>query len=370
MESRKSTMEKLGINEAFWINKKVFITGHTGFKGTWLSIWLQNLGALVTGYSLAPPTSPNMFDITSASENMQSFIGDIRDLDLLKKSLEEVQPEIIFHLAAQPLVRDSYNDPIETYSTNVMGTVNLLNIIRDVKSVRSVVVITTDKCYENKEWMWGYRETDPMGGYDPYSNSKGCVELVCSSFKMSFFNPKNYNLHKVGLATARAGNVIGGGDWAKNRIMTDLISSFVENKQIYIRNPNSIRPWQHVLEPLSGYIILAQKLFNEGHIYSEGWNFGPSEDDAITVNEIVQKMIDILGFTPPLEIDNSEQLHEAATLKLDTSKARSKLKWLPKFKIDDALTYTVDWYIKYKEGHDMKKFTLEQITNYQNREKK
>jgi CDP-glucose 4,6-dehydratase len=362
-------MEKMDINETFWINKKVFITGHTGFKGTWLSIWLHSLGAIVTGYSLSPPTKPNMFEITSVVDDIQSIIGDIRDLNFLKKTIEDFQPEIIFHLAAQPLVRDSYNDPIETYSTNVMGTVNLLNILREIKSVRSIVVITTDKCYENRESIWGYRETDPMGGYDPYSNSKGCVELVCSSFKMSYFNPKSYNIHKVGLATARAGNVIGGGDWAKDRLMTDLISSFIENKKILIRNPFSIRPWQHVLEPLRGYIILAQKLYNDGHIFSEPWNFGPAEDDAITVNEIVQKMIKILGFTPPFEIDQSEQLHEATILKLETSKARSKLNWFPKFKIDDALFYTVDWYLKYKGGFDMKKYTQEQIINYQNRNK-
>lgn len=275
------------MNRSFWKNKRVFLTGHTGFKGAWLSLWLEEMGALVSGYSLAPNTNPSLFKLASVGKNMNSYIGDIRDLASLQRAMTAAKPDIVLHLAAQPLVRESYINPLETYSTNVMGTVHFLECIRSISSIRAAVIVTSDKCYENKEWPWSYRENEPMGGYDPYSNSKGCAELVTASYRSSFFNSSNYESHGVALASARAGNVIGGGDWAKDRLVPDILKSFEDSKKVIIRNPNAIRPWQHVLEPLSGYLTLAQSLFEKGPTNADAWNFGPSESEAKSVEWIV-----------------------------------------------------------------------------------
>ena len=268
------------MNPSFWRSKKVFFSGHTGFKGSWLCLWLQQLGAEVTGYALAPPTSPSLFEVAHVAQGMKSLCGDIRDGAALAKAMREAVPDIVIHMAAQPLVRRSYLDPVETYSANVMGTVHLLEAVRQTQSVRAVVNVTSDKCYENKEWVWGYRESDPMGGFDPYSNSKGCAELVTAAYRNSFFNPAKYSEHHVALASVRAGNVIGGGDWAEDRLIPDILAAFEKSQPVVIRNPHAIRPWQHVLEPLAGYLQLAQKLYEDGATYAEGWNFGPNDEDA------------------------------------------------------------------------------------------
>ncbi len=330
----------------FWKGKRVFLTGHTGFKGSWLSIWLHSLGAEVTGYALEPPTIPSLFEKATVGKLVHHNIGDIRDLDLLKKTMYEADPEIVIHMAAQPLVRESYRDPVGTYSTNVMGTVNLFEAIRSCKNVRAVVNVTTDKCYENKEWIWGYRENEPMGGYDPYSNSKACSELVTASYRNSFFNPEKYGKeHQVASASARAGNVIGGGDWAKDRLIPDIIRSFQKGEKVLIRSPYSIRPWQHVLEPLSGYLMLAEKLYSENGIeFAEGWNFGPDDSDTRPVEWIVKEMCELWGDGASYEIDKNPQPHEAKYLKLDVSKARNFLKWSSVWGLEHSLNRIVDWY--------------------------
>lgn len=349
------------MNMAFWQNKKVLITGHTGFKGSWLCLWLQQLGADLCGLSLEPETSPNLFELAQVADNMQHHIGDIREFHTVKYIVDAFQPEIIIHMAAQPLVRYSYDHPVETYATNVMGTAHVLEAARHCESVRSIVNITTDKCYENKEWQWGYRENEPMGGYDPYSNSKGCAELVTSAYRSSYFNQT-----KLGLASARAGNVIGGGDWSQDRLIPDIINSLMHNKEIMIRHPNAIRPWQHVLEPIYGYMLLAEKLWHEPEKYSEGWNFGPYSQSAIKVIDLVKKMVD--GWQKPnkgWQIESSEnQLHEANYLKLDISKATSQLNWLPALDIDITLAWVTDWYQTWLDNSNMKEYTLKQIQNY------
>ena len=268
------------VNSAFWKDKRVLLTGHTGFKGSWLSLWLQSMGAQVTGYALAPPSNPSLFDVAEVGKGMTSIIGDIGDLERLRAVFAEHKPEIVIHMAAQALVRYSYVEPVETYSTNVMGTVNLLEAVRGTDSVRAVVNVTSDKCYENREWVWGYRENEAMGGFDPYSNSKGCAELVTAAYRNSYFHPGQYKEHGVAIASGRAGNVIGGGDWADDRLIPDIMRAITQGKPVNIRNPHAIRPWQHVLEPLSGYLLLAQKLFEDGPAYAEGWNFGPNDEDA------------------------------------------------------------------------------------------
>lgn len=349
------------MNTAFWQNKKVLITGHTGFKGSWLCLWLQQLGADLCGLSLEPETSPNLFELAQVADNMQHHIGDIREFNTVKSIVDAFQPEIIIHMAAQPLVRYSYDHPIETYATNVMGTAHVLEAARHCESVRSIVNITTDKCYENKEWQWGYRENEPMGGYDPYSNSKGCAELVTSAYRSSYFNQT-----KLGLASARAGNVIGGGDWSQDRLIPDIINSLMNDKEIMIRYPNAIRPWQHVLEPIYGYMMLAEKLWHEPEKYSEGWNFGPYSQSAIKVIDLVKKMVD--GWQKPnkgWDIESSEnQLHEANYLKLDISKATGQLNWLPALDIDTTLGWVTDWYQAWLDNSNMKEYTLKQIQNY------
>jgi len=353
------------VNSIFWTDKTVLLTGHTGFKGSWLSLWLQSMGAQVIGYALAPPTTPSLFDAANIANGMISIIGDIRDLDKLQAVFHEHQPEIVIHMAAQPLVRYSYQNPVETYSTNVMGTVNLLEAVRNTASVKAVVNITTDKCYENREWTWGYRENEPMGGHDPYSNSKGCAELVTSAYRNSYFHPEHYQKHGVALASARAGNVIGGGDWAEDRLIPDIMRAITHNEAVNIRNPHAIRPWQHVLEPLSGYLKLAQTLYEEGTSYAEGWNFGPNDEDTKPVQWIVEYLTQVWGEGASWHLDNSNHLHEAHYLKLDCSKAKASLNWVPKWRLEMALDKIIDWQKQYQQGADMKAVTLAQISDYQ-----
>lgn len=349
------------VNKVFWKDKRVFITGHTGFKGSWLTLWLTMLGAEITGYALEPPTNPSLYRLCNLDNDINSIIGDIRDKEKLKKALLESKPEIIIHMAAQPLVRESYSNPVETYETNVMGIVYLLEAIRQCASVRAVVNVTTDKCYENKEWVWGYRENEPLGGFDPYSNSKACSELVTSSFRNSFFPPENYKAHGVAMATARSGNVIGGGDWAKDRLIPDCLRSLIKGEQIIIRNPNSIRPWQHVLEPLSGYLLLAEKLYQEGTKFGEAWNFGPDDSDAKTVKWIVEKICNKWGTDASYLIDRTEHPHEAQYLKLDCSKANIQLGWKQKWKLEEAISKIVNWTQHYCNEKDVKDICKKQI---------
>jgi len=334
------------INKNFWKGKKVFLTGHTGFKGSWLCLWLSELEAITYGYSLEPPTEPSLFNNAKIEELVQHHIGDIRDLEKLCGVMIQANPDIVIHMAAQPLVSESYQNPVETYQTNVMGTVNMLEAVRLCENVRAVVNVTTDKCYENREWVWGYREIDTIGGYDPYSNSKGCSELVTSAYRNSFFNKSLYGKsHQVALASARAGNVIGGGDWAKNRLVPDIMRSFQRGQKALIRNPGAIRPWQHVLESLSGYLVLVERLYGEDGIhYAEGWNFGPSGDDIQPVSLVVEKICMLWGNDVSYDVETSTRHHEAGNLKLDISKAKARLNWEPTWNLDEALSYVVRWY--------------------------
>jgi CDP-glucose 4,6-dehydratase len=348
------------VDTAFWQNKRVYLTGHTGFKGSWLSLWLQSLGVKVKGYALEPPTCPSLFNVARVHEGMASEIGDIRDIHQLTKSMVAFDPDIVIHFAAQPLVRYSYHAPVETYSTNVMGTVHVLEAVRQCKNVRAIVNITTDKCYENKEWLWGYRENEPMGGFDPYSSSKGCAELVTSAYRRSFLKDAG-----IGLASARAGNVIGGGDWAQDRLIPDILKAFENGEQVLIRNPHSIRPWQHVLEPLSGYLILAQSLYTQPDSYAEGWNFGSNDEDAKPVEFIVKRLAEIWGDNATWALDNNINPHEANYLKLDCSKAKARLNWKSKWPLDEALNRIVEWQKYYQQGVDMQSVTFAQIANYQ-----
>lgn len=366
MANRQGTLEGVEVNPVFWQGKRVLLTGHSGFKGSWLSLWLQSMGAQVVGYALAPPTNPSLFEVAEVGADMTSIIGDIRDLEHLRNVFAEHQPEIVIHMAAQPLVRYSYIEPVETYSTNVMGTVNLLEAVRSTKSVKAVVNVTTDKCYENREWVWGYRENESMGGYDPYSSSKGCAELVTAAYRNSYFHPDKYKEHGVAIASGRAGNVIGGGDWAEDRLIPDIMRAITQGKPVHIRNPHAIRPWQHVLEPLSGYLLLAQKLYEEGAAFAEGWNFGPNDEDAKPVQWIVEKLTQSWGDGNSWMLDGGGHPHEAHYLKLDCSKAKSRLGWHPRWHLDEALGAIVDWQRAYRDGKATKVFTLEQIQRYVN----
>jgi len=350
----------------FWLGKRVFITGHTGFKGSWLCLWLDKLGAKVTGYSLSPPTNPNLFELANVNSRVTTIIGDVRDHDNLVKAIGENKPEIIIHMAAQPLVRDSYKNPVETYAINVMGTVNLMDALRLNPGIKAVVNVTTDKCYENREWVWGYRENEPMGGFDPYSNSKGCSELATSAFRNSFFNPTDYNKHGVAIASARAGNVIGGGDWAADRLIPDCMNSLLAEKQIILRNPQSTRPWQFVLEPLCGYLMLAERLFTNGPEYCGGWNFGPDDCDVRPVEAIVKYLCSAWGGTASYTIDKSVQPHEAKYLKLDCSKAKTKLGWQPQWRLEKALELIIEWYKNYEAKRDIRELCEKQIALFEN----
>jgi len=357
-------MENLGrrmiADKAFWSGKRVFLTGHTGFKGSWLSLWLQAFGAEVAGLSLEPPTTPNLFTIANVAAGMASSqIGDIRDYETVRKAIAGFAPDIIIHMAAQPLVRLSYSEPVATYATNVMGTVHVLEAARAAGTARAIVNVTTDKCYENKEWAWGYREDEPMGGHDPYSNSKGCSELVTSAYRRSFFEAAGQ-----ALASARAGNVIGGGDWAADRLIPDILRAFQDGRPVVIRNPHSIRPWQHVLEPLSGYLLLAEKLYTDGQAWAEGWNFGPRDDDAKPVQWIVERMVAQWGGEATWQLDGGAHPHEAHYLKLDISKARSRLAWQPRWNLEQALERIVAWHRAWLSAEDMQRLCLAQIEEF------
>lgn len=353
------------VNRDFWKGKRVFITGHTGFKGAWLSLWLYSLGAEVTGYALAPPTNPSLFSLTNLAGKIRSIEGDIRDFPSLFGSMDKCHPEIVIHLAAQALVRKSYKDPVETYSTNVMGTVYLFEAVRRIEGVRAVINVTSDKCYENREGLWGYRESDPLGGFDPYSSSKGCSELITAAYRSSFFNTAGFENRGPVVASARAGNVIGGGDWAEDRLIPDIMKSFMDGKTVLIRSPKAIRPWQHVLDPLSGYLLLAEKLYRKGSEFAQAWNFGPSEDRGKPVAWIVEKLVSLWGDNSHFEIDNSEHPHEVTCLKLDISKAKTVMDWNPNLDIHKALDWTVFWYKQYERNPaSVYDFTLQQIREY------
>lgn len=349
-------------NVTFWKNKRVFLTGHTGFKGSWLSLWLQSMGTIVKGYALDPPTKPSLFIEAKVDEAMESVIGDIRNLDFLKKHMIAFKPDVLIHMAAQPLVRLSYLEPIETYTTNVIGTVNVLEAAKQCDNLKAIVSVTTDKCYENKEWNWGYRENEPMGGHDPYSSSKGCAELVTSAYRRSYF----YNTDTASVASARAGNVIGGGDWASDRLIPDILRAFEKQKPAIIRNPLATRPWQHVLEPLSGYLLLAEKLYTEGDKFAEAWNFGPKEESAKPVSWILDKMVNNWGKDASWELDKENNPHEAGFLKLDCSKAAAELKWRPKWELDHTLSLIINWHQKWLNDYSVKEQCLLEIESFQN----
>ncbi|HBE18017.1 MAG TPA: CDP-glucose 4,6-dehydratase [Cyanobacteria bacterium UBA11149] len=354
----------------FWHGKKVLITGHTGFKGSWLSIWLQSLGAKTIGYALPPPTEPSLFKLANVAEGMVSIVGDVRDLANLKEIMAQHQPEIVFHMAAQPLVHYSYHHPVETYTTNIIGTVNVLEAVRHTPSVRTVVSITSDKCYQNKEWVWGYRENETLGGKDPYSSSKACAEIVISAYRDSYFSPPDYHRHQVALASVRAGNVIGGGDWAANRLIPDIIQSFTIGQSVLIRNPHATRPWQHVLQPLSGYLSVAEYLWKYGVKYAEAWNFGPNEDDAKPVAWIVEELTKLWGNGASWELDKGQHPHEDTYLKLDCSKAKSQLGWQPTLSLVETLEWIVEFYQGYLNKENIRELVEDQIKRYQRLEEK
>lgn len=361
-------MENMEMNQSFWKDKNVFLTGHTGFKGSWLSLWLSSLGARVTGFALNPETTPNLFDLVNVKKDITSVIGDIRDLSQVRKALDSANPDIVIHMAAQPIVRYSFENPVETYATNVMGTVHLLEAIRFSKNIRAVLNITSDKCYENQEWSWAYRENEPMGGYDPYSNSKGCAELVTLAFRSSYFNAEKYQEHGIALASARAGNVIGGGDWAKDRLIPDFMRSIVKGQKLIIRNPEAIRPWQHVLEPLSGYLNLAEKLYNKGPEFAEAWNFGPQDSETKNVEWIASELVKNWGNKASYEIEkNKNQAHEAHYLKLDSSKSRARLNWVTKWDINETISRICNWHKQHINNQDIRAYTLREINDYQSK---
>ena len=354
----------MSINPDFWRGKRVLLTGHTGFKGSWLSLWLQSLGADLQGLALMQPTTPNLFTEAQVGAGMTSTVGDIRDYEAVRACMAAFKPEIVIHMAAQPLVRLSYSEPVATYATNVMGTVHVLEDARSVGGVRAIVNVTTDKCYENREWAWGYREDEPMGGFDPYSNSKGCSELVTSAYRRSFFQHSG-----VSLGSARAGNVIGGGDWAADRLVPDILRAFELNKPVVIRNPNATRPWQHVLEPLSGYLALAERLYNDGQAFAEGWNFGPHDDDAQPVQWIVEHLVNDWGRGASWQLDGGDHPHEANYLKLDISKAKAHLDWRPRWNLAAALKQITTWHQAWLDKEDVKQLCHQQIQQYTTEQK-
>lgn len=359
----QGTVEKMVIlDKEFWRGRRVLLTGHTGFKGSWLSLWLQRLDVQIVGYALAP-TTPNLFSDAQVADGMQSIIGDVCDSSRLRAVFDAHKPEVVIHMAAQSLVRKSYVEPVETYATNVMGTVNVLEVCRANDSVKVFVNVTSDKCYENQGWSRAYREDDRMGGYDPYSSSKACAELVTAAYRRSFFSEASGS--HVALASARAGNVIGGGDWAEDRLIPDIIRAFLAAEPVTIRNPQAVRPWQHVLEPLLGYLQLAQALWTTGAEFADGWNFGPDENDAREVAWIVQNMVELWGGAASWQHDNSVQPHEAAFLKLDCGKARTRLGWTPTLGLARALQWTMAWYAARRDGADMRAFSLAQIADFE-----
>jgi len=354
------------MNREFWKAKRVLLTGHTGFKGSWLALWLQTLGAETIGYSLPPPTHPSLYELAQVSKGMTSITGDVRDFELLKRVIGEKHPEIVIHLAAQSVVRCSYDDPLETYSTNVMGTANLLEAIRQLQLPCVVVNVTSDKCYENKNWVWGYRENEALGGRDPYSSSKACAELVTAAFRESYFRSDSSGQPRVMVASGRAGNVIGGGDWTKDQLVPDIMRAFMSGRPVQIRNPNAVRPWQFVLEPLHGYLLLAENLWNHGLEFDGGWNFGPHEEDTQPVSWILQNISTLWGTGSLWEADQRMHPHEEQTLKLDISKAISRLGWAPRIRLSSALEWLVEWYKAYQRNENLIEITQNQIARYEN----
>ena len=369
------------MDAGFWKSRRVFLTGHTGFKGSWLALWLQTLGAEVCGYSLDLPTEPNLYSLLNLEDKIRSVRGDIRELGALEAAMVAFEPEVVLHMAAQPLVRLSYEQPVETYAVNVLGTVNLLDAVRRAHTVRSVVVVTSDKCYENREWQQAYQEHEAMGGHDPYSSSKGCAELVTAAYRRSFFHPDSWPGHQVGIASARAGNVIGGGDWAPDRLVPDIVRAWAAGEAVLIRNPQAVRPWQHVLEPLSGYLLLAERLYADGPQFAESWNFGPAEGDAREVRSVVERMAELwnenprnenpgnqnggnengVGAPARWEYDKAEHVHEAHLLRLNSAKAVARLGWSPRWGLDETLAHTVEWYKDFYQGRDVRERSLRQI---------
>lgn len=364
MGAGQGALESMVDVGTFWSGRSVFLTGHTGFKGAWLALWLESLGAKVTGFSLPPPTSPSLYEAGRIGCGVKTVLGDIRDLEAMRKIFQETRPQSVFHLAAQPLVRYGYQNPVETYQTNVMGTVNVLECVRSTPSVEAVVVVTSDKCYENREWVWGYREGDALGGYDPYSNSKGCSELVVSAYRQSYFGQADSAVRSPSIATVRAGNVIGGGDWAADRLVPDMVRAFSRGKPVSIRYPKATRPWQHVLEPLSGYLLLAQRLVEDGARYSGAWNFGPSAAGEQPVEFIADGLARLWGPPASWGHEDGEHWHEAGYLKLDSSKARMMLGWKPRWSLETALEMVVEWYRAFYEGRDMRRLSLAQLACY------
>ena len=348
----------------FWKNKKVLLTGHTGFKGSWLSLWLQKLQVDLVGFSKSVPTQPSLFELADVGKNMTSIMKDVRNIQDVSDTIKQHKPDIVIHMAAQSLVQKSYEEPLETFSTNIMGTINVLEALRKTSKKCVVINVTSDKCYENQELARGYKETDMMGGLDPYSSSKGCAELITSSFRNSFFNNSNLEELDISLASVRAGNVIGGGDWAENRIVPDIVRGIIHKKTIKIRNPDAVRPWQYVLEPLRGYLELAEKIWKNKSEYAESWNFGPDDDDIKSVSWIVKKITDVWNSNIEVDYNASNLKHETNFLKLDCSKAKSKLKWTPKIKLEQGLQLTVDWYKQYEQKKELKEFTENQIEEY------
>lgn len=352
------------MNPEFWRGKRVLLTGHTGFKGSWLSLWLQSLGADVTGYGLDPPTQPALFEQARVAEGMTCIGGDVRDLDRLQRVVARHEPEIVFHLAAQSLVRESYRNPVDTFATNVMGTVHLLEAVRQVEAVRAIVCVTSDKCYDNKGWLWGYREYEAMGGRDPYSSSKGCAELVAEAYRQSFFTGDAHPGGSVAVATARAGNVIGGGDWATDRLVPDILRSLGKGEPVVIRNPQAIRPWQYVLDPLNGYLTLAEHLYRNGTDHSESWNFGPPESNIRSVEWVVEQLLTLCGAAEGWQQDERWQPHEDIHLTLDSSKARLRLNWRAHLELRTVLEWIVDWMHAFQGRSDMREVSEAQIRRF------
>jgi CDP-glucose 4,6-dehydratase len=355
------------MDRQFWNKKRVLVTGHTGFKGSWLSLWLQKAGSHVTGYALEPPTTPNLFTEAGVARGMTSITGDLRDYESLKNVIRDVDPEIILHLAAQSVVRYSYENPIETYAVNVMGTVHLFDAVRVLGKPRVVVNVTSDKCYDNREWLWGYREVDPMGGHDPYSNSKGCAELVTSAYQQSYFPGHRFETHGVAIASVRAGNVIGGGDWTRDQLLPDIIRSFTRKEPVLIRSPKAIRPWQFVLEPLNGYLMVAEHLASNPRGTIGAWNFGPEDIDARPVEWIVERMVQQWKDGVSWRKDEGQHPHEAHYLKLDSTKARTLLGWSPRLPLASALEWVVEWYKEFYAGGDIRALTLSHIDRFEQR---
>jgi CDP-glucose 4,6-dehydratase len=353
---RPGAVEDVAVAPGFWNGKRVLVTGHTGFKGSWLCLWLNRMGADVTGYSVSVPTDPSLFELARVENEVRSLAGDVRDREALARAFEESRPEIVIHMAAQSLVRRSYRDPVETYDTNVTGTVNVLEAVRTSGDVRAVVNVTTDKVYEQREGERSFREDEPKGGHDPYSNSKACSELVTSAYRESFFGPDS----RVAVATVRAGNVIGGGDWGEDRLIPDIMRAALDREELMIRNPDAIRPWQHVLNPLSGYLKLAESLWESDEL-ADGWNFGPEDRDARPVGAILERLSELWGEPIPWRHDGGSHPHEAMYLRLDSSKARVRLGWIPRWDLDQALASIVSWYKAFQSEADLREHSLRQI---------